>query len=108
MYLLDDAGVIQYVRYCRIGRGRVALDCKVHRLVLRAGVIPDTEVIFDVKQVHTCEKPIPLLQRLISTFSREGDVIFDGFVQFGSSPSHKYKIIGVLLVRIFTSFRRVR
>lgn len=32
-----------------------------------------------VKQVHTCEKPIPLLQRLISTFSREGDVIFDGF-----------------------------
>lgn len=32
-----------------------------------------------VKQVHTCEKPIPLLQRLISTFSQEGDVIFDGF-----------------------------
>ena len=32
-----------------------------------------------VKQVHTCEKPIPLLQRLITTFSHEGDVIFDGF-----------------------------
>lgn len=32
-----------------------------------------------VKQVHTCEKPMPLLQRLIGTFSHEGDVIFDGF-----------------------------
>lgn len=38
-----------------------------------------------VKQVHTCEKPIPLLQRLISTFSREGDVIFDGFAGGGTT-----------------------
>ena len=36
-----------------------------------------------VKQVHTCEKPIPLLQRLITTFSHEGDVIFDGFAGGG-------------------------
>ena len=39
-----------------------------------------------VKQVHTCEKPIPLLQRLISTFSREGDVIFAGFGGGGVQP----------------------
>ena len=38
-----------------------------------------------VKQVHTCEKPIPLLQRLISTFSQEGDVIFDGFAGGGTT-----------------------
>lgn len=40
-----------------------------------------------VKQVHTCEKPIPLLQRLISTFSREGDVIFDGFAGGGGTTA---------------------
>lgn len=38
-----------------------------------------------VKQVHTCEKPIPLLQRLISTFSHEGDIIFDGFAGGGTT-----------------------
>lgn len=38
-----------------------------------------------VKQIHTCEKPIPLLQRLISTFSREGDVVFDGFAGGGTT-----------------------
>ena len=38
-----------------------------------------------VKQVHTCEKPIPLLQRLITTFSHEGDVIFDGFAGGGTT-----------------------
>ena len=38
-----------------------------------------------VKQVHTCEKPIPLLQRLINTFSHEGDVIFDGFAGGGTT-----------------------
>ena len=38
-----------------------------------------------VKQIHTCEKPIPLLQRLISTFLHEGDVIFDGFAGGGTT-----------------------
>ncbi len=40
-----------------------------------------------VKQVHTCEKPMPLLQRLIGTFSHEGDVIFDGFAGGGGTTA---------------------
>ena len=45
-----------------------------------------------VKQVHTCEKPMPLLQRLIGTFSHEGDVIFDGFAGSCSTPVAAYRL----------------
>lgn len=35
--------------------------------------------------VHSCEKPVPLLQKLLKTFSNEGDIVFDGFAGSGST-----------------------
>lgn len=34
---------------------------------------------------HSCQKPIPLLQKLISTFAFTGGTIFDGFMGSGST-----------------------
>lgn len=55
-------------------------------LAIKGNPAPPQTAISDVMNyarakdpVHTCEKPIPLLQRLINTFSPEGGVIFDGF-----------------------------
>lgn len=37
------------------------------------------------KQIHSCQKPVELLSKLISTFSKEGDVILDPFIGSGTT-----------------------
>ena len=61
-------------------------------LCLKGNPKPPREAISDVIHcprvkdlVHSCQKPVPLIMKLLQTFTNEGDIIFDGFIGSGTT-----------------------
>jgi len=83
------------IKYCKVteysrtdimgGAKTKAPQNKVYDKWYPKTIIVESNAGSSVKSIHPTQKPVPLMEYLIKTYTDEGDIVFDGFMGSGST-----------------------
>lgn len=105
MYYMDAH---EYIIFCRKGKAKKINNCGTKSILS----IPNKKTKVNGKNIHDTEKPVELMEILISNSSNEGDLVLDCFCGAGATPiackKLKRNYIGIELEEEYVNTSRRR